>query len=248
LILAAIFMESGIDIFMSTSSLMIVLGGTIAAIFISYPVRDVWNVMKVSRKLFKEQDEEPALLALELISLAKEVKRKGVLRLPEMAAKLNNSFITKGAQLIADGFEEDLVKQTLQKEMILIKHRHKLGREMFGQMGKYAPAFGMIGTLIGLVQMLSSLEDPASIGPRMSLAILTTFYGAVLANLFFIPMASKLKRRSELESMTLQLCFEAIMSIKSGETLSLMQDKLDAFLSGQKAFKKKKPKPKPDTA
>jgi chemotaxis protein MotA len=231
LILSAIFLESGLGLFMSVPALMIVLGGTIASTLIGYPLKDLMKVLGVARHVFFAKSKDPSQLMIALIHLASEVKRRGKLKLPALAQKIDSAFVQKGAQLIADRISAESIKRTLQTEMLITQQRHRLGREIFTQMARYAPAFGMIGTLIGLVQMLSQLHDPSTIGSRMALAILTTFYGAVLANLFFMPMANKLKRRSEEEVVLMQICYEALLSIEAEDSITLMEDKLASFIS-----------------
>jgi chemotaxis protein MotA len=128
----------------------------------------------------------------------------------------------------------------MQKQINLTQKEHKTGYSMFSSMGAYAPAFGMVGTLIGLVQMLANLDDPSTIGPKMAVAMITTFYGALLANLFFIPMSDKLKLRSQEELTNMTLLYEGIISIREGEHPRLMQDKLNVYLAGRQKGKKDK--------
>jgi chemotaxis protein MotA len=128
----------------------------------------------------------------------------------------------------------------MQKQINLTQKEHKTGYSMFSSMGAYAPAFGMVGTLIGLVQMLANLDDPSTIGPKMAVAMITTFYGALLANLFFIPMSDKLKLRSQEELTNMTLLYEGVISIREGEHPRLMQDKLNVYLANHQKGKKEK--------
>ncbi len=231
LILLAIFIDSGLGIFISVTSILIVAGGTIAATLISYPIDEVIKVIKIAGKAFYANIKEPTFHMIELINLAGTAKREGFLHLPNHAKKLNDFFILKGIQMLADGIPRQEIIRALNTEITIMQSRHKLGREIFQAMGVFAPAFGLIGTLIGLVQMLSNLSNPSALGPGMSVAILTTFYGAVLANLLFIPLANKLKRRSEQEFLIMQISKEAILSIQAKESITLLEDKLSSYIS-----------------
>jgi len=231
LIFVAIFLQSGLDIFISPTSFLIVMGGTIASTLISYPLNEVISVLKVVGKVFKNNIKEPTIHMIELIHLASVSKKEGLIRLPSQAERMNDPFIIKGVQMVSDRIKREEIIRALDTEIVIMQDRHKLGREIFQVMGKYAPAYGMIGTLIGLVQMLSNLSDPGALGPGMATALLTTFYGTVLANLFFLPIANKLKRRSEQEYLLMQISMEAILSIESGETITLLEDKLSSFIS-----------------
>jgi chemotaxis protein MotA len=135
--------------------------------------------------------------------------------------------------MMSDGIPRTTLVKILTGQITTMQNRHKVGREIFTEMGKYAPAFGMVGTLIGLVQMLATLNDPSTIGPKMAVALLTTFYGAILANLFFVPMANKLKRRSETETLEMQLIIEGLLAIQEGENPNILVDRLKVFLDKQ---------------
>jgi chemotaxis protein MotA len=231
LIIISILLGSGLDIFISFPSMMIVVGGTAAATLISFPLPEVIGVVRVAGKAFRFRIRESSIFMIELITLAQKCKRSGLLQLPALAKKLNDPFLTKGCQMLADGIEREEIIRTLDTEILLTQSRHQIGQNIFKAMGRYAPAFGMIGTLIGLIQMLSNLNDPEALGPGMATAMLTTFYGATLANLLFLPMASKLKRRSEQEFLLSQIAKESILSMETGESITLLQDKLSSFIS-----------------
>ncbi|MEK6557679.1 MAG: MotA/TolQ/ExbB proton channel family protein [Candidatus Margulisiibacteriota bacterium] len=233
LILGSILLGEGgnLALYFDLHGLAIVLGGVIAATLVSYPMDEMIGVFRVVGKAFRTHVKEPSFIMLEMIHLATSAKRLGLLKLPEQAKKLKDPFVSKGIQLIADRVSREEIIRTLETEILLMQARHRLGREIFQQMGKYAPAFGMVGTLIGLVQMMADLEDPDKVGPAMSVALLATFYGAVFANLFCLPIANKLKRRSEREFLNMEIVKEALLSIEAGETITLLQDKLSSFIS-----------------
>ena len=243
LILLAIFIDSGLGIFISIPGALIVTGGTIAATLISYPFNEVVKVMKIAGKAFYSNIKEPTYHMIELVNLAGIARREGLLHLPVHAKKLNDFYVLKGIQMVADGIPRQEIIRALNTEITIMQSRHKLGREIFQALGVFAPSFGLIGTLIGMVQMLSNLSEPSKLGPGMSTAMLTTFYGAVLANLIFLPLSNKLKRRSEQEFLLMQISKESILSIQAKESLTLLEDKLSSYISRslQQALRQQKP-------
>ena len=147
--------------------------------------------------------------------------------------EMNDEFMKKGMQLSVDGLEPGAIKEILETEIDAIQERHKLGAEIFTTLGTFAPALGMIGTLIGLVQMLQTMSDPSTIGPAMAVALLTTFYGAIMANILFLPIAGKLRNRSSEEVMLKDLITEGVISIAKGENPRVIEQKLNAYLPPQ---------------
>ncbi len=233
LIAVSIFMGGEVGIFVNAPSMMIVGGGTIAATLISFPLKEVLGVMKVLMKVFKMEKQDHAKLITELARLATVAKQQGVLALEQESKKVKHPVLKQGLQMLSDGFPKSTIVKILMGEITTMQERHKVGRQIFSEMGKFAPAFGMIGTLIGLVQMLASLNDPSSIGPKMAVALITTFYGALLANVFFLPMVTKLKRRSEIETVEMKLIIEAMIAIAEGENPKVLVDRLKVFLDKQ---------------
>lgn len=233
LIAASIFMGGEVGIFINVPSIMIVGGGTVAATLIAYPLKEVLGVMKVMTKVFKMEKQDHAKLITELARLAAVAKQQGVLALEQESKKVKHPVLKQGLQMLSDGFPKSTIVKILMGEIVTMQERHKVGRQIFSEMGKFAPAFGMIGTLIGLVQMLASLNDPSSIGPKMAVALITTFYGALLANVFFLPMVTKLKRRSEIETVEMKLIIEAMIAIAEGENPKVLVDRLKVFLDRQ---------------
>ncbi len=233
LITASIFLGGDIRIFVNIPSMMIVGGGTLAATLIAYPLKEVFRVFKVMIKVFKMEKQDYTGLINELVRLATVAKQKGVLALEAESKRVKHPLLKQGLQMLSDGFPQNTMIKILVGEITTMQERHKVGRQIFSEMGKFAPAFGMIGTLIGLVQMLASLNDPSSIGPKMAVALITTFYGALLANVLFLPMATKLKRRSEIETIEMKLMIEALVAIAEGENPKVMVDRLKVFLDKQ---------------
>ncbi|RMF06384.1 MAG: motility protein A [Candidatus Neomarinimicrobiota bacterium] len=240
LVIWSITQNSGLDIFINIPSAAIVVGGTFAATFVAYPMTDVLKVFGMVQKIFLFKAPDPKKLIATMVQLAELAKREGILAIEKEIKTIKDDFVKKGLEMIVDGVDERTIDNLMQIEIVNTVQRHKVGWEIFGEMGKYAPAFGMVGTLIGLVQMLANLNDPSSIGPKMAVALITTFYGSITANLFFVPMSVKLKRRSHQESVIMNLVIEALKSIRQGENPRLMESKLKKFLSKEEEKKLEK--------
>ncbi|MEA2062225.1 MAG: motility protein A, partial [Gemmatimonadota bacterium] len=166
-----------------------------------------------------------------LVSFAERARREGILALERHMEEIEDEFLSKGIQLAVDGTEPELMRSILTTELDYMERRHTNGAGILTTAGALAPAFGMCGTLIGLVLMLLTMSDPSTIGPKMAVALITTFYGAILANLFFIPLSNKLKRRSEEEVLVKELMIEGILSIQSGDNPRIVEQKLTSFIS-----------------
>jgi chemotaxis protein MotA len=231
LIVGAILVDGGIVFFIDVKSLMIVCGGTLAATLISFPLVKVLGVVKVLRNAFLTRSASPMETIHLLVQFAEKARREGILSLETVVNEVDDEFLRNGVRLAVDGVEPDLIKDILHTELAFIEDRHKTGQNIFVTMGTAAPAFGMIGTLIGLVLMLQTLSDPSSIGPGMAMALLTTLYGALLANVVFLPIAEKLRNRTNEEILIKELSIEGIMSIQSGDNPRIVHQKLLAFLA-----------------
>jgi chemotaxis protein MotA len=197
---------------------------------INYPLPDVLNVMKVVRNAFFHKKQTPKGLIGEFVGLAGTARREGILALESGINEVQDEFMKKGLQLSIDGLEPTSIREILNTEIDSIQDRHKLGSEIFTTLGTFAPALGMIGTLIGLVQMLQTMNDPSTIGPSMAVALLTTFYGALLANILCLPIAGKLRNRSGDEVMMKELMTEGIVAIAKGDNPRIIEQKLNAYL------------------
>lgn len=246
LIIGSILMGSGLGLFINFPSIMIVGGGTLAATLVAYPLKEFLMVIKLFIKVFMFKITSPDSLIKSLVDISNKARKSGILSIEADIPKLKDPFLAKALRMAVDGVNTPVIAAIMQKEISLLQKEHKVGWEIFGAMGAYAPAFGMVGTLIGLVQMLATLDDPSTIGPKMAVAMLTTFYGSLVANLFFIPMGAKLKRRSEEETLNMTLLFEGVVSIREGDHPRIMEDKLNVYLStsngkgkGKKAAPKK---------
>jgi len=230
LVLSAIMMGGSLSIFINIPSVMIVVGGTLGATMINYPLPDILKVTKVVKNAFFMKKMTASELIATFVNLAGVARREGILALESKLNEMEDEFMKKGMQLSVDGLEPAAIKEILETEIDAIQDRHKLGAEIFTTMGTFAPALGMIGTLIGLVQMLQTMSDPSTIGPAMAVALLTTFYGAVMANIMFLPIAGKLKNRSSEEVMMKDLMTEGVISIAKGENPRVIEQKLNAYL------------------
>ncbi len=231
LVVLAIATQEGAMWFLSITSLMIVFGGTLGATLINFPMKDLLTVLKVMTKVFTSTNISYTETIDRLVTLAERARREGILAIERELETVDDEFLRSGIQYAVDGTEPEYIRAIMESELNNIEERHKLGQSIFIAMGTYAPAFGMIGTLIGLIQMLSQLDDPTKIGAGMATALVTTFYGALVANLFFLPMAGKLSNRSKEEALQKELILEGILSIQSGDNPRFVREKLMTFLS-----------------
>ncbi len=232
LIVWAIFSGAGENVggFFDLPSVGVVIGGTLATTLISFPLRSVLGVAKVVKNAFLAKETNPQKLIQDLVSYAEIARRDGILSLESVTREIDDAFLVKGVQMAIDGTDPDLIEQILNTELDSVADRHATGKSIFETMGKYAPAFGMIGTLIGLVIMLQDMQ-PDKIGTGMAVALLTTMYGAILANLVCLPVADKLSRRSQEEILLKQIVIRGVMSIQSGDNPRVVEQKLKTFLS-----------------
>lgn len=231
LVSLSIVFGEGAMFFFSLRSLGIVAGGTIGATLVNFSMKDVLMVTKVMSKIFTTIETSYAETIDKLVSLAEKARREGILAIEQEAEEIDDKFLRSGIHYAVDGTEPEYIRTIMESELSSLEERHRLGQKIFLAMGTYAPAFGMIGTLIGLIQMLSQLDDPTKIGQGMATALVTTFYGALAANLFFLPMAGKLANRSREEMLKKELVMEGILSIQSGDNPRFVREKLLTFLS-----------------
>jgi chemotaxis protein MotA len=217
-------------IFMDMNSMLVVVGGTIAATFINYPMKEVISVLGIVKNAFRNSPESLHELSGEIVNLSKISRKEGILALEKHIPKNGDSFLRSGIQLAVDGTEPEIIERILESEIDSQTERHELGQNILKSMGTYSPAFGMIGTLMGLIKMLQNLSDPSQIGSGMALALVTTFYGAVLANLVFLPMAGKLEILSTQEVTKRRLILEGILAIQSGDNPRIVGEKLKTFI------------------
>jgi chemotaxis protein MotA len=228
LIISAIMIGGTAHIFLDVPSIMIVGGGTLASILIAFPLRDVLQAFLMARQVFAERNVDPNEVVRVIITVANLSRRQGLVALSKV--RTDNAILKKAMMLIADGASEEMIEQTLRIEIEALRMRRLVAQDVFKKMGAFSPAFGMVGTLIGLVQMLLNLENPKAVGPAMAVALLTTFYGAFFAYLFFLPVAAKLKSRTQAEIVNLEIIFEGAKSILQNNNPMLIYEKLSSFI------------------
>jgi len=226
----AISMGGGIQLFINIPALMIVVGGTLGATMINYPVKDVLGVFKVVKKALFAKKISVTELIKRFVTFAKKSRKEGILALEGDIKDVSDEFLKKGVQLAIDGLEPQEIGEILETEIDFVRSRHQLGAEIFITMGTFSPALGMIGTLIGLVQMLQTMDDASKIGPAMAVALLTTFYGSIMANIVCLPIAGKLRTRSKEEVLTKEMAIQGIASLSNGDNPRILEQKLQAFI------------------
>lgn len=227
-IFGAIASGGAVGLFINTPSLLIVVGGSIAVVLMQFTLSQFFGAFKVAMKAFFHKSINPQDLIEQAVVLANIARKEGMMALESQ--EIDNPFLNKGIQLCVDGHPPDLVRKMLNKDISLTIQRHENGQKIFKALGGISPAMGMIGTLIGLVQMLASMDDPKSIGPAMAIALLTTLYGAIIANAFALPLADKLELRSQEEKTNRALILETISGIQEGMNPRVLEELLKAFL------------------
>lgn len=226
LIIGSIMLNGSITAFMDTPSALIVIGGTIAVILVAERLDKVLSAVQVAKHAFIQREPDTGATIARILELSNKARREGILALED--EEVDDPFLAKGLRMAVDGIAREEIRETLTVELVSMRARHNRGQNLFKFAGATAPSMGMIGTLIGLVQMLQALDDPASIGPAMAVALLTTMYGAILAFVIAIPIAEKLKRRSTAETMNMTIVIEGVDSIAKGHNAAIIREKLEA--------------------
>jgi len=229
LVVAAVLLGGSPEIFINIPAMLIVFGGTFAAILIRFPADEVKNTLKVVKHAFGSSLGPAGALITQFVELAQISRKEGLLALENL--ELDDAFMRKGVAYCVDGTETEAIEALMMKEVQYSMWRHRIGIKLFKAMGDAAPAFGMIGTLIGLVQMLVSMSDPASIGPAMAVALLTTLYGALFANLVCLPIAEKLEHRNAEEYGQKMMVVEGVLGLRKGENPHMLREALDSFVA-----------------
>lgn len=216
--------------FVDVTSLLITAGGTLGTVIMSNPIERFKDMGKVIKRAFFSSSPDLVGLVQTMVSFAEKARREGLLALEEDASQLEDDFLRKSIQLVVDGTDPELVKAILDTEIGLLEERHSQNKKMFDTMAELAPAFGMLGTLIGLILMLKNLDDPNALGPGMAVALITTFYGSFIANVIALPMSKKLGVRTAQEVLSRELMVEGVLSIQAGENPRIVEEKLKVFL------------------
>ncbi|WP_460018574.1 MotA/TolQ/ExbB proton channel family protein [Magnetospira thiophila] len=229
LIVVAIMLGGDLGSFINVPSLMIVFGGTISAVLIKMPLNVVGGAFKTGLSIgFKMSKTDSLVLVQKSLEMAELVRKNGLLALESL--EIENDFFKRGIQLCTDGHNIDVIKATIDTEVNLTIARQSISETMFRGIGDTAPAFGMIGTLVGLVQMLSNMDDPKTIGPAMAVAMLTTFYGAVIANVFAIPLADKMALKNNADRDNHELIVQSIIQIHGNQSPMALKEILAVYL------------------
>lgn len=216
--------------FIDYPSAAVVIGGAISATLICYPLGTAFLMPKIVKKVFFPGSKDLAPVIQQLIEFSEIARRDGILALENKTAEIDDPFILLGIQMAVDGTDAELMEVILRSEMQAISNRHKTGKSTMDSLGRYAPAFGMIGTLMGLIIMLGNMDDPAAIGPGMAVALITTLYGAFVSNLFFLPFADKLAFYSKKELEVREVIVRGILSIQEGDNPRVLEQKLNTML------------------
>lgn len=230
LVVVSILMGGSIGAFLDLPSFIVVVGGMLSASMIATSLSDVIAAVGVLKNAFLGPKTDSVKLIEIIIDLAKKARREGLLAVDKEVNKIENPFLKSGMEMVVDGTEPDLIRQVMETELSYMQARHSSGQNLFNTFGEYAPAFGMIGTLIGLIAMLQHLDDPSAIGPGMAVALITTFYGALFANLIFLPLGKKLGKHNDDETLEMEMVVEGVLAIQYGEHPNTIARKLLNFL------------------
>ncbi len=223
--------------FVDVPSILVVLGGSIAAVLICFPLKSMVVAPLVAKKVFLNKSQDIPALIQTLVSLAETARREGLLALEAKLDEIDNDFIKLGIQMAVDGSQPEVIEDVLRSAMESLSARHADGKAIIDQIGRFAPAFGMIGTLMGLIMMLGNMSDPSSIGAGMAVALITTLYGAVVSNGVFLPFAEKLAYLHKNEVRAMDIIVRGIMAIQSGENPRVVEQKLKTFLAPKQRAK-----------
>lgn len=237
IILATVFILFGILsggsilTFVDPASIFIVVGGTFGSLLLSSKKDNAKQLFNMFSLVFKDRSTNPLETIDNLVEWSIKARKEGLLGLESLVEDVKDPFLKKGLMMVIDGIDPETVRTVLTLKMRGVNERHKNNRSLLDTGAALAPAFGMIGTLIGLINMLKSLSDPSTIGPKMAVALITTFYGSLLANIVFMPMSKKLKAQTASELLEKEMIIEGLLSLQSGENPNTLREKLLSFLN-----------------
>ncbi|OGR66635.1 MAG: hypothetical protein A2X31_04765 [Elusimicrobia bacterium GWB2_63_22] len=232
-VLGSVYLQEGIagfKPFMNIEAFLIVMGGTFCALLVNFPLSSVIGSGKILKKVLTTKGEDTSKLVTTFVSLSQKAKKEGFLALEPDVKTIDNDFLKRGVQLVIDGADHEFIRNMLETEIDFIRERHKNGREIFNALGTYAPAFGIIGTVLGMILMLSSIDDVAQVPRRMALALAAAFYGLASGYWLFMPMGGKLKNRSDEELFVKEIIIRGVLLLQSGATPSIVEANLKAYL------------------
>lgn len=237
LVIISIFMGEGIagfKPFLNHEAALIVLGGTFCALLVNYPIGQVFGIMKVLRKVLSSTGEDTSEIVTTFVNFAKKGRTDGFLALEGDVKLVKNDFLKRGVQLVIDGSDQEFIRNMMDTELGFIRERHKVGQEIFNSLGTYSPAFGIIGTVLGMILMLNSISDVEEVPRKMALCLAAAFFGLGSGYMFFLPMAGKLRRRSEEELLVKEIIIRGVLLLQSGVSPSIMEANLKAYLEPAK--------------
>jgi chemotaxis protein MotA len=226
----AILLGGSVSAYIDVPSIIIVIGGACAAVLASNPISSVLNLPKVVMKTIFGAAPEAAPLIEQMVSFAEVARRDGILALEGKTEEMEDGLLLLGIKMAVDGTDPELIEQVMEADLENMMARHDVGKGMLDAVGRFAPAFGMIGTLIGLVAMLANMSDPSAIGAGMAAALLTTLYGAILANVLALPLADKLKIKNDEEVLAKSIILKGVMSIQAGDNPRVVEQKLRTYM------------------
>ena len=226
--------------FLDYPSAAVVIGGALSACCIAFPFGTLLLLPKIVRKLFVPRQQELRPMIVQLVEFAEIARRDGILALENKTDSIDDPFILMGIQMAVDGTDAELMESILRSEVEAVAVRHRTGKSLLETMGRYAPAFGMIGTLMGLIIMLGNMDDPEAIGPGMAVALITTLYGAVVANLFCLPFADKLAFYSRRELQAREVVLKGLLAIQEGDNPRVLEQKLNSYLPASERVSREK--------
>lgn len=232
IVLAAMLTGGSALVFVNIPSILIVLGGTFMVVMIKFSMAQFFGAFKVAARAFVFKLDSPEELIEKIVSLSNIARKEGMLALE--SEEIDNEFLNQGIQMLIDGNNQEVIQAVMSKDLQQTIDRHKWGAKVYTAMGDVAPAMGMIGTLIGLVQMLSAMDDPKAIGPAMAVALLTTLYGAMLANMVAMPIADKLNLRKTEEGRIKAMCIDGVLAIQAGQNPRIIESMLKTYLDPKK--------------
>jgi chemotaxis protein MotA len=216
--------------FMNAEAFLIVLGGTFCALLVNYPLSQVFGVFKVLKKVMRNETIDTHDIVTTFVKFAKKARTDGFLALQDEVKSTKNDFLKRGVQLVIDGADKEFIQNMMETEIGFIRERHKVGQEVFNSLGTYGPAFGIIGTILGMILMMSTLDDVSQVPRRMALCLSAAFFGLGSGYLIFLPMAGKLRRRSEEELLIKEIIIRGVLLLQTGVAPSLMESNLKAYL------------------
>src|SRR5258706_14079497 len=224
----------GFKPFLNYEAFLIVMGGTFCAILVNYPMSKVFGVFKVMKKVMTAGGEDTSEIVNVFVNFAKKARTEGFLSLEGDVKLLRNDFLKRGVQLVIDGSDQEFIRNMLETEIGFIRERHKVGAEIFNSLGTYSPAFGIIGTILGMILMLSSISNVEEVPRRMALCLAAAFFGLGSGYMVFLPMGGKLRRRSEEELLIKEIIIRGVLLLQSGVSPSIMEANLKAYLEPSK--------------